>query len=72
LARKLYPVEVNLQACRSAKQNALSAEEYTRLMLDRIDNVAEGRLRAWREIKGEVIPDQRPSLENNFTVGKSK
>jgi hypothetical protein len=32
-------VEINLQTCRVAKLGALSAEEYTEAMMDRIDNI---------------------------------
>jgi transposase InsO family protein len=37
----ILPVEVNLQACRTFRQDALSAEEYTTLMIDKIDEVTE-------------------------------
>jgi hypothetical protein len=42
----VLPMEVNLQACRTLNQDALSAEEYTKLLMDRIDDITEGRLRA--------------------------
>jgi hypothetical protein len=47
----VLPVEVNLQACRVAKQNALSIEEYKHLMMDKIDETPESRFRALREIE---------------------
>jgi hypothetical protein len=34
-------IDINLQTCRVAKQEALSAEEYTKAMMDRIDSVPE-------------------------------
>jgi transposase InsO family protein len=37
----LLPVEINLQACRVALQNSLSAKEYTGLMMDQVDEVSE-------------------------------
>jgi hypothetical protein len=38
-------VEVNLQACRVASQDSLSAIEYNYLMMDRLDEVPESRFR---------------------------
>jgi hypothetical protein len=46
----VLPIEVNLQACRVARQNGLSAEEYTTLMMDQIDDVQEERFEAMTEI----------------------
>jgi hypothetical protein len=37
----VLPVEVNLQACRVARQETLSAEEYTEYMMEHIDEVHE-------------------------------
>ena len=48
-------VEINLQALRVAKQNDLSAVDYNNLMMDRIDDVSEERLRALREIEKEKL-----------------
>jgi hypothetical protein len=39
-------VEINLQECRVARQSALSAIEYTELMMDRIDETLESQFRA--------------------------
>jgi hypothetical protein len=49
----VLPVEVNLQACRIAKQNALSTEEYGKLMMDNIDEISEGRFKAMSRIEEE-------------------
>jgi hypothetical protein len=48
-------IEVNLQACRVARQNGLSAEEYTTLMMDRIDEVQEERFKVMTEIEKEKL-----------------
>jgi hypothetical protein len=79
----LLPVEVNLQACRTSTQDALSAKEYIELMMDKIDEVTEGWHKALQEIEREKlqtaraynkrvresISDWRFSLENNLAVG---
>ena len=46
---------MNLQACRVACQNSLSAKVYGELMLDRIDGNNESRLTALREIEKEKL-----------------
>jgi hypothetical protein len=51
----VLPVEVNLQACRVAKQNALSAKEYGELMIDKIDEMSESRFKAMSRIEEEKI-----------------
>ena len=51
----MYPVEIKLQALRIARQNDLSAVEYNDLMMDRVDEVPEERLRALREIEKEKL-----------------
>jgi hypothetical protein len=51
----LLPVEINLQACRVAWQDALSAKEYTGLMMNRVDEVTESRLKALEEIEKEKL-----------------
>jgi hypothetical protein len=55
----VLPMEVNLQACRTLNQDALSAEEYTELMMDRIDDITEGRLRALKEFEREKLQTAR-------------
>ena len=78
---------MNLQACRVACQNSLSAKVYGELMLDRIDGNNESRLTALREIEkeklrvaraynkkveGEIVSDWRVGMENDFTRGSQK
>jgi hypothetical protein len=48
-------MEVNLQACSVARQDDLSAQEYTELMMDRLDEASEGRFRAMAEIEKEKL-----------------
>jgi hypothetical protein len=47
----MLPVEINVQACRVARQEMLSAEEYVERKMDAIDGVSESRLKALREIE---------------------
>jgi hypothetical protein len=78
----VLPVEINLQTFRVARQNDLSAVDYNNLIMDRIDDVPEERLRALQEIekeklrvakaynkKGErkIVSNRRLSMENDFT-----
>jgi hypothetical protein len=62
-------IEVNLQACRVARQNGLSAE-YTTLMMDRIDEVQEERFKVMTEIEKEKLQAakayNRKVKENSF------
>jgi hypothetical protein len=51
----VLPVEINLQALRVARQNDLSAVDYSNLLMDRIDEVPEERLKALREIEKEKL-----------------
>ena len=44
-----------MQALRVARQNDLSAVDYNNLMMDRIDDVPEKRLRALLEIEKEKL-----------------
>ena len=44
-------VEVNLDACRLAKQKDISVVDYHDLMMDNIDEVTDKRLKALKEIK---------------------
>jgi hypothetical protein len=50
---EVLPIEVNLQACRVACQDGLSAVVYGELMMDMIDGSSESRLTALREIQKE-------------------
>jgi hypothetical protein len=65
----VLPVEVNLQVCRVSKQDDLSAEEYDNLMMDKLDEVLESRLRALREIEKEKL--QVTNAYNKKVRGKS-
>jgi hypothetical protein len=47
----ILPVEVNLDALRIARQNELSVVDYHNLMLDRLDEVSDERVRALGEIE---------------------
>jgi hypothetical protein len=51
----VLPVEINLHVHRVAGQEALLAIEYTELMMDRIDEVLESRLKALSEIEKEKM-----------------
>jgi hypothetical protein len=51
----MLPVEVNLQSCRVAKQETLSAEDYIEAMMDKMDNVPESRLKVLEEIEKEKL-----------------
>jgi hypothetical protein len=48
-------VEVNLDALRIARQNDLSAIEYHNLMLDRLDEVSDERVKALGEIERDKL-----------------
>jgi hypothetical protein len=51
----VLPVEVNLDALRIARQNELSAIDYHNLMLDRLDEVSEERVKALGEIERDKL-----------------
>jgi hypothetical protein len=51
----MLPIEVNLQSCRVTKQDLLSMCDYTKRMMESIDVVSEGRLRALQEIEKEKM-----------------
>jgi hypothetical protein len=48
-------VEINLQVHRVIKPDTLSAEDYTELMMEKIDEMPEGRFRALNEIEGGKV-----------------
>jgi hypothetical protein len=48
-------VEVNLDALRIAQQNELSAVDYHNLMLDRLDEVSDERVKALGEIERDKL-----------------
>lgn len=70
----VLPVEVNLQALRIARQNGLSAIDYRNLMMDRIDDVPEERLKALRHIEKEKLRVARAYnkkvREKSFQIGE--
>jgi hypothetical protein len=47
----VLPVEVNMNALRIARQNELSAVDYHNLILDRVDEVSDERMRALGKIE---------------------
>jgi hypothetical protein len=51
----MLPVKINLQSCQVVRQEALSADEYSGLMIDRVDEVHESRLRPLEEIEKEKL-----------------
>jgi hypothetical protein len=76
----ILPVEVNLDALRIARQNGLSAVDYHNLMLDRLDEASDERIKALGEIEKDklrvaraynkrvekIISSQRSHLEDDF------
>ena len=69
----MLPVEVNLQALRVARQNDLSAVDYNDLMMDKIDDISEERLRALRELEKEKLrvdkAYNKKVREKSFQIG---
>jgi hypothetical protein len=51
----ILPIEVNLDALRIARQNELSAVDYHNLMLDRLDEVSNERVKALGEIERDKL-----------------
>jgi transposase InsO family protein len=51
----ILPVEVNLDALRIARQNELSALDYHNLMLDRLDEVSDERVKALGKIQRDKL-----------------
>jgi hypothetical protein len=51
----MLPVEINLQSCRVAKQETLSAEDYIEAMMDKMDNVPESWLMVLEEIEKDKL-----------------
>jgi hypothetical protein len=51
----ILPVEVNLDALGIARQNKLSAVDYHNLMLDRLDEVSDERIKALDEIETDKL-----------------
>jgi hypothetical protein len=51
----VLPIEVNLDALRIARQNELSAIDYHNLMLDRLDEMSDERVKALGEIERDKL-----------------
>jgi hypothetical protein len=51
----VLPIEVSLQNLRITGQDYLSAKEYTELMMDKVDEAPESRLKALEEIEKEKL-----------------
>jgi hypothetical protein len=51
----ILPIEVNLDALWITRQNELSAVDYHNLMLDRLDEVSNERIKALGEIKRDKL-----------------
>jgi hypothetical protein len=49
------PIEVSLQNLRITGQDYLSAKEYTELMMEKVDEAPESRLKALEEIEKEKV-----------------
>jgi hypothetical protein len=65
----VLPIELNLDACKLAKQNDLSAIVYHDLMMDNIDEVTDVRLKALKEIEKDKARVAR--AYNNKVKSKS-
>jgi hypothetical protein len=65
----MLPIEINLQVRRVAKQETLSAEEYTEIMMDMIDEAPESWFRALSEIEEEKLHVAK--VDNQKLKGKS-
>lgn len=69
----VLPVEVNLDALRLARQNDLSAVDYHDLMMDRIDEVTDERIKALREIEKDKLrvakAYNKKVKEKSFQIG---
>jgi hypothetical protein len=77
----VLPVEVNLQVCRVAQQDQLSAEVYGSLMMDRLDEAMDNRFQALNvrekeklriakayNKKVKIVLSGRFGVENNFAI----
>jgi hypothetical protein len=65
----VLPIEVSLQILRNTGQDYLSAKEYTELMMDKIDEAPESRLKALDEIEKEKVKIAKEY--NKHVVGKT-
>jgi hypothetical protein len=53
----VLPIEISLQNLRITGQDYLSAKEYTKLIMDKIDEPPESRVKALEEMVESVIED---------------
>jgi hypothetical protein len=51
----VLPMEIGLQSLRATGQGSLSAKEYHKLVMDKIDDVPKSRFKALEEIEKEKI-----------------
>jgi hypothetical protein len=51
----VLPMEIGLQSLRVTEQGSLSAKEYHKLMMDKIDDIPESRFRVLEEIEKEKV-----------------
>jgi hypothetical protein len=69
----VLPVEVSLQNLRITRQSYLPAKEYTELMMDKVDEAPESRLKALEEIEKEKVKIAKAYnkcvVEKSFQVG---
>jgi hypothetical protein len=65
----VLPIEVSLQNLKITEQYYLSAKEYTELMMDKIEEAPESRLRALEKIEKEKV--KIANAYNKRVVGKS-
>jgi hypothetical protein len=69
----VLPVEVSLRNLRITGQDYLLAKEYTKLMMDKVDEAPESRLKALEEIEKEKIKIvkayNKRVVEKSFQVG---
>jgi hypothetical protein len=69
----VLPIEVSLQNLRITRQDYLSAKEYTELMMDKVVEAPESRLKALEEIEKEKVKISKAYnkhvVEKSFQVG---
>jgi hypothetical protein len=69
----MLPIEVNLQSLRVDRQDVLSVQEYTDLMMDNVDEVMDNRFKVLKEIEKEKLQVARAYnkrvTEKSFQVG---
>jgi hypothetical protein len=71
--RQYCPWKSICQACRTARQNDLTAEEYMSMMMERLDRVPEDQFKAMMEIEKEKLQTakayNKKVKEKSFQVG---